>query len=209
VNLSFRGFANSEQAYKKALAIKPNDYDAHLGLALALRGQINDSNWDANVKAAQELLDKAKQLAPDRAETYYNEGILTQEFKVKAVTDQKQQIPILKQAIDIYNQFIAKAGGKEEMAYAVKRAKERVNDINDTIKFIESGIKAAEEMPPPTDQPGGLEGDHQGGTEEKKEEKKEEPPKQLAGECLDGEGGRPAGCSPFLLLWRKTAQSLW
>ena len=60
VNLSFRGFKNAEDAYRSALKIKPNDYDAHLGLALALRGQINDSNFDANVKAAQEELDKAK-----------------------------------------------------------------------------------------------------------------------------------------------------
>jgi tetratricopeptide (TPR) repeat protein len=177
VNLSFRGFKNAEDAYRNALKIKPNDFDANLGLALAIRGQITDSNWDANVKSAQEFLDKAKQLQPERPETYYNEGILTQEFKVKAVTDPKGQIPILKQAIEIYNQFIAKAGSKEEMADAVKRAKERVRDIGDTIQFVESGIKAAEEMPPPTDQPAGLEGAEGQPGETKPEDKPADPPK--------------------------------
>lgn len=158
VNLSFRGFKNAEDAYKAALKIKPGDFDAHLGLALAIRGQINDSNFEQNIKLAQEELDAAKKIAPDRPETYYNEGILTQEYKVKAVTDPKAQIPILKQADELFNQFIAKASAPE-YADGVKRAKERKEDIKATIDFTESGIKAAEEMPPPVDQPGGLEGD--------------------------------------------------
>ena len=159
VNLSFRGFKNAEDAYRSALKIKPDDYDAHLGLALALRGQINDSNFDANVKAAQEELDKAKTLAPDRPETYYNTGILTQEYKVKTVTDPKAQIPILEEADKIYDDFISKASSNAAYADGVKRAKERKEDIKATIEFIKTGIKAAEEMPPPVDQPGGLEGD--------------------------------------------------
>ncbi|RYE77100.1 MAG: tetratricopeptide repeat protein [Myxococcales bacterium] len=159
VNLSFRGFKNAEEAYRSALKIKPNDYDAHLGLALALRGQINDSNFDANVKAAQEELDKAKGIAPERPETYYNTGILTQEYKVKTVTDPKAQIPILQEADKIYDEFISKASSNAAYADGVKRAKERKEDIKATIDFIQTGIKAAEEAPPPVDQPGGLEGD--------------------------------------------------
>src|SRR5262249_46516926 len=40
VNLQFRGFKQAEEAYRAALRMRANDYDAHLGLALALRGQI-------------------------------------------------------------------------------------------------------------------------------------------------------------------------
>lgn len=160
VNLSFRGFKNAEDAYKAALKIKPNDFDAHLGLALAYRGQINDSNFDQYIQLAQGELDAAKSVAADRAETYYNEGILTQEYKVKSVTDPKAQIPILKQADKLFDDFIAKAGSTPEYADGVKRAKERKEDIKATIDFTESGIKAAEEMPPPVDQPGGLEGEN-------------------------------------------------
>ena len=76
VNLSFRGFKNAEDAYRQALKARPKDYDAVLGLALAIRGQINDANWDKNVKEAQALIDQAKQLAPERPEAYYNLGII-------------------------------------------------------------------------------------------------------------------------------------
>ncbi len=173
VNLSFRGFKPAEDAYRAALKIRPNDFDAFLGLSLAIRGQITDANWEANVKEAESLLAKAKELAPERPETYYNLGILTQEFKVKAVNDEKAKIPIFDQAVAIYNDFIAKAGSKPEFADAVARAKERIKDIQDLKTFILEGIKAAEEMPPPVDQPGGLEGTPEGAPEGGGE-----PPKQ-------------------------------
>ncbi|MGA7121169.1 MAG: hypothetical protein WBY94_13780, partial [Polyangiaceae bacterium] len=60
INLSFRGFDKAEQAYRKALEMHPNDYDAHLGLALALRGQIDDSNYDKQVSAVQAEIDTCK-----------------------------------------------------------------------------------------------------------------------------------------------------
>ena len=62
----------------------PNDYDAHLGLALALRGQIDDSNYDAQVAAVQAELDACKKIDGARPDAYYNEGILTQEYKAKS-----------------------------------------------------------------------------------------------------------------------------
>jgi hypothetical protein len=113
---------------------------------LALRGQINDTNWDKNLKEAQDCLDKCKQLAPDRAETYYNEAILTQEYKSKSTGgNEKATIPVLKAAIAIYDTFVQKAGGAPEYADAVKRAGERKDDLQKTIKFLEEGVKADEE----------------------------------------------------------------
>ncbi len=160
VNLSFRGFENAENAYRQVLKARPNDYEATLGLALALRGRINDQNLPQQVKETQALLDRAKQIAPDRAETYYNEGILTQEYKVKAVSDSKGQIPILEQAKGIYNSFLQKAGANPEFAEQVKRAGERNKDIDDTIRFLREGIKAEEDASKPlSDQPAGLEGE--------------------------------------------------
>ena len=55
VNLGFRGFEQAQAAYTKALAMRPNDYDAHLGLALALRGPITgaENDYDQRVNAVQ------------------------------------------------------------------------------------------------------------------------------------------------------------
>ena len=141
VNLSFRGFKSAEDAYRAALKMRPNDFDAHLGLALALRGQIDDSNFEKNVAAAQAELDACKKLAPERAETYYNEAILTQEYKAKGGND--AAVPMLEQAATIFDLFVQKAAGAAEFADAVKRSKDRAQDIRDTVKFIKEGQTAA------------------------------------------------------------------
>ena len=83
INLSFRGFDKAEAAYRKALEMHPNDYDAHLGLALALRGQIDDSNYDKEVAGVQAELDACKKIDAARPDAYFNEGILTQEYKAE------------------------------------------------------------------------------------------------------------------------------
>lgn len=138
VNLQFRGFKQAEQAYRKAIEIRPNDYDAHLGLALALRGGTDDSNFDKNVKEASEELAKAKQLAPDRAETYYNEAILTQEYKAKSGKGGDAE---LLNAKKLFGDFIAKASGAGEFGDAVKRSKERMAEIDQIIEFNKQSEK--------------------------------------------------------------------
>jgi lipoprotein NlpI len=138
VNLSFRGYEEAEKAYRDALKLRPNEYEAQLGLALAIRGQINDSNFDKAVAEAQSHLDAAKKIDASRPETYYNEAILTQEFRAKrgdAATG-------LTKASDQYQAFIEKAGDDPVFAQAVKRSKDRMQDIADTIKFIKEGEAA-------------------------------------------------------------------
>jgi tetratricopeptide (TPR) repeat protein len=148
VNLGFRGFAEAEKAYREALKLRPKEYEAHLGLALAIRGQIRPGDA-ARISEAQKHLDEAKKIAPTRAETYYNEAILTQEYRSKG--EEKSAIPMLEKAAQQYRDFIAKAGGDPTFADAVKRAKERSQDIEDTVKFIKEGqaAAAASAAPPP------------------------------------------------------------
>jgi lipoprotein NlpI len=142
VNLSFRGFAEAEKAYQDALRLQPQDYEAHLGLALAIRGQIDDSNFDKYVAEAQKQLDECKKIDASRPEAYYNEAILTQEYRAKATGDAKKSIPTLKEAIEKYEAFVQKAGSDEGLGDAVKRSQDRVQDIKDTITFIEEGERA-------------------------------------------------------------------
>ncbi len=138
VNLSFRGFEEAEKAYRDALKLRPNEYEAHLGLALALRGQINDGNFDKNVGEAQKHLDEAKKIDNARPETYYNEAILTQEYRAK----RGNPIPMLEKASEQYSAFVEKASDDPVFAAAVKRSKERTQDIADTVKFIKEGEQA-------------------------------------------------------------------
>jgi tetratricopeptide (TPR) repeat protein len=155
VNLSFRGFEQALSAYKKALEMRPNDYDAHLGLALALRGLINDGNYDAQVAAVQAELDACKKIDAARPDAYYNEGILTQEYKAKAGGTEDKIIATYEQAINILKSFMEKAAGKPEYEGAVKRSKERIQDMEDLIQFAK--LKVAPEpgaAPAPAPAPG-------------------------------------------------------
>jgi tetratricopeptide (TPR) repeat protein len=181
VNLQFRGFQQAEQAYRKAVEIRPNDYDAHLGLALALRGATDDSNFDKNVPEASAELAKAKQLAPDRAETYYNEAILTQEYKAKSGKGVAEAE--LLNAKKLFADFISKAGGSGEFSDAVKRSKDRMAEIDQIIEFnkqSEKDRKASEadlKQKAAEAEAKGEEGAAAGapGAEPPKEEKKAEP----------------------------------
>ena len=143
VNLSFRGYAEAEKAYREALAMRPKEYEACLGLALAIRGQINDSNFDKAVNEAQKYLDEAKKIDGSRPEAYYNEAILTHEFRAKRSGD--KAIPVLEKAAGQYQDFVSKAGDDPVFAAAVKRSKERIQDIQDTITFLKEGEKARQE----------------------------------------------------------------
>jgi len=149
VNLSFRGFEQAQAALRRALDMRPNDYDAHLGMALALRGQITDANYDAQVNAVQAELDAAKKIDASRPDAFYNEGILTQEYKAKGGGGKDRTISALTQAKNTYGEFVAKAAGRTEYDGAVKRANERMKDIDDTIAFLASGVDDKNAPPPP------------------------------------------------------------
>jgi tetratricopeptide (TPR) repeat protein len=149
INLSFRGFDKAEGAYRKALEMHPNDYDAHLGLALALRGQIDDSNYDRQVAAIQSELDACKKLDPARPDAYFNEGILTQEYKAKGAGGTDKAVAVYQQAKQIFQNFMDKASGKPEYDGAVKKSKERMQDIDDTITFLQAGGPAPGTPAPP------------------------------------------------------------
>jgi tetratricopeptide (TPR) repeat protein len=179
VNLSFRGFQPAEGAFRKALAMRPNDYDAHLGLALALRGQITDVNYDTQVVAVQAELEACKKLEPQRPDAYYNEGILTQEFKAKSGGNKEQTKAALKQAITILQDFTSRATGKSEYDGAVKKAKDRIQDANDTITFLDTPDALPEPGQPKP----------QGGADDKKNDSTASPQPQ-------GQAGTPPQAQP-------------
>jgi tetratricopeptide (TPR) repeat protein len=145
VNLSFRGYGEAEKAYRAALGLRPNTYEAHLGLALALRGGINDGNFQKNLAEAQKHLDDAKKLEPNRPEAYYNEAILAQEFVAKRAPNEDATKAEFAKASAQYESFVSKASGMDGFEAAVKRAKERIQDISDTLTFMEESKRMAEE----------------------------------------------------------------
>ena len=154
INLAVRGFDKAEGAYRKALEMHPNDYDAHLGLALALRGQIDDSNYEREVSAVQAELDACKKIDGARPDAYFNEGILTQEYKAKGAGGTDKAMGVYQQAKQVFQVFMDKAQGKAEYDGAVKKTKERMQDIDDNVTFLQAGgpsNPAASAPPAPAD----------------------------------------------------------
>jgi len=132
VNLQYRGFRQAEGAYRDALKLRPNDYEAHLGLALAIRGQINDSNFDKNMAESMKHIAAAKKIDGSRPETWYNHAILVQEFKARGGKGAEKA---MEEAKGLFQSFISKAGGAEEFEDAVKRSKERMEEIDQILEF--------------------------------------------------------------------------
>ncbi len=141
VNLQFRGFTRAEEAYRAVLRKSPDDYDARVGLSLALRGQIQPDSPASLVEEAAKELERAKKIAPDRPEAYFNEAILTQEYKARG------EVPVMKKELDaaqgLFREFVKKAASAPSFADAVKRADERIKEIDEVKRFLDDGAKAA------------------------------------------------------------------
>jgi tetratricopeptide (TPR) repeat protein len=144
LNLQVRGFARAEDAYRAVLAQKPEDYDARVGLALAIRGQIDEATEAARVAAAAAELEHAKKIAPDRPEAYFNQAILVQEYGARTGRTGDNLVNLAR-AKELYEQFISKADGAADrlgsasagaraLADARDRARERLKDIQQMVE---------------------------------------------------------------------------
>jgi hypothetical protein len=141
VNMQFHGFGPAEEAYRAVLAVKPGDYDAQLGLALAIRGQLGVSADPAQVEAAEALLAAAEKAAPDRPEAYYNHAILVQEYGAKSDDTTRTQAELLR-AKTLYNEFLDRSARGAGFVEARERAKERLQEIDDMCRFLASAPPA-------------------------------------------------------------------
>lgn len=135
VNLGFRGFAQAEEAYRKVLAIRPSDYDARLGLALAIRGQIEPGTEAEKVAAATREIAEAKRIAPARSEAYFNEAILVQAYGPRSGAA-GEPLASYGRAKALYGEFLIKAGDAPALADARKQAKERIQEIDEMVRFV-------------------------------------------------------------------------
>jgi tetratricopeptide (TPR) repeat protein len=134
LNLGFHGYAPAEEAYRAALALRPDDYDARLGLSLALRAQIDEERGPTLVPEAERELAKAKSLAPERPEAYYNEGILAEEYGGRWGSPGDRAAALVR-AKGLFTTFLARAGDAPAFADARKRASERLLEIDELSRF--------------------------------------------------------------------------
>jgi tetratricopeptide (TPR) repeat protein len=111
ISLSFRGYEDASRAFERATQLQPTNFDAWVGLGAAQRG-LN------NVEGAQQSYEHTQQIDATRPESYFNLGLLYQDYK-----DGTE--PTLNQATQFYQQFLQRAGSRAEYASAVESVTHR------------------------------------------------------------------------------------
>ena len=97
ITLSFRGYEDAERAFRGALEAQPGDYDARIGLGVALRGL-------GRFDEARTQYEAARTDDPERPEAWYDLGLLHQEHLGGQLAD-------LARAELFFETFVRKASG--------------------------------------------------------------------------------------------------
>ncbi len=129
LNLQVRGFARAEEAYRAVLAQRPDEYDARVGLALAIRGQIDAASEPARVADATKELLHAERIAPDRPEAWFNQAILVQEYGGRTGAPGEAVANLVRAGLSSTSGSWSTADGAPAFAEARERAKGRLKDI--------------------------------------------------------------------------------
>jgi tetratricopeptide (TPR) repeat protein len=135
LNLSFRGFEPAERAYRRAIELRPEAYDAHLGLAVAIHGAAakERSDFDERIAEAARHIEIAKRIDPDRPEAWFNEGRLYQNAGGR---DLDATLASLERARIAYDRFLSRAERNGTLADHVTRAREGLAEIDATRRFL-------------------------------------------------------------------------
>jgi len=132
VSLKFRNYDIAEENLRAVLKAKPRNYEAIIGLGVALRG-------NRKLDEAEQKYNEARTLDPQRPDSYYNLGLLYQEYK--AGSDK----PMLQKAQGFYRDFLSRTTS----AKGKKDAEKRIKDIDEVFVALEEAakmMKEAEEM---------------------------------------------------------------
>jgi len=135
LSLMTRSFDRAERAYRDVLARAPGDYEAHLGLSLALRAQAKGPADLRLLDAAERSLLEAMKLAPERPEAYFNRAILSSELRAK-VTDTEASLRMFRRAYCELSRFTVRARDDGRYAAALKVAEARRRDMSDILLFL-------------------------------------------------------------------------
>jgi len=121
----------------KVVELSPRNYDAYIGLGIALRGLKDLDGAEAQYK-------KARDIDPKRGDAYYNLGVLYKDFRASKNADLNASIGTYKQAKDFFQQFLSMQGDQSDKT----EAKEQISLIDKTVTQIQNFQKAQAAAPP-------------------------------------------------------------
>jgi len=143
ITLGFRKYDDAKEQFDQVLKLQGGkNYDALIGLGVAMRG-LNDFD------GAEAQYNKAKELDPKRGEAYFNLGVLYKDFRAAKETDLKASQNSYRKARDHFRDYLQKSGTDEDR----DEAKANIEDCDKVIKQLDEFIKAQANQPAPEPTP--------------------------------------------------------
>jgi tetratricopeptide (TPR) repeat protein len=127
VSLKFRDYKTAEDNFAAVTMAQPKNYDAVIGYGVALRGNRKFDEAEQQYLAAQKL-------DPSRADSYFNLGLLYQEYK-------GSEKPTLLKAQEYYRDLLA----HNPPARLRKDSEKRIKDIDELFVALEEAAKLQRE----------------------------------------------------------------
>jgi TolA-binding protein len=126
LSLNNRDYVTAEENFKAVIKLQPKNFEAAIGLGVALRG-------NKKIDEAEAQYNTAKGLDPSQGASYFNLGLLYQDYK-------DGQKPSLQKAQDYYRQFLGHQSGGTSQSL-VKEAEKRIKDIDEIYVALEEAAK--------------------------------------------------------------------
>jgi Tfp pilus assembly protein PilF len=126
LSLNNRDYNTAEENFRAVIKLQPKNFEASIGLGVALRG-------NKKIDEAEAQYNAAKGLDPSQGGSYFNLGLLYQEYK-------DGQKPSLQKAQDYYRQFLGHASGGTSDSLK-KEAEKRIKDIDEIYVALEEAAK--------------------------------------------------------------------
>jgi len=125
LSLNNRDYNTAEENFRAVIKLQPKNFEAAIGLGVALRG-------NKKIDEAEAQYNSAKGLDPSQGGSYFNLGLLYQEYK-------DGQKPSLQKAQDYYRQFLGHSSGTTDSLK--KEAEKRIKDIDEIYVALEEAAK--------------------------------------------------------------------
>ena len=140
--LSSRNYDDAESQFREVLAMERNNYEALIGLGIALRGQATvaraagkTGDFDSKIKEAEDTYNKAIAVDKNRPDAYYNLGLLYKDYRTNS-EDQSKNIAQYRRAKQYFQDYLARVDKSDE------KRDDAQGHIQDCDKYVDILTKA-------------------------------------------------------------------
>lgn len=141
--LSSRDYSEAETQFREVLKLQPKNYEATIGLGVALRGQATRlraqgkaAEFESKITDAEQTYNKAIALDANRPDAYYNLGLLYKDYRTNS-EDQAKNIEKYRQAKKYFQDFQARADKGDEK---VDEAKGHIQDCDKYVDILQKAM---------------------------------------------------------------------